>query len=659
MRFPFTGAHGRHAANSNISSVQRKPGEPAGPGDTKGRGDRRRFAVIGVAAAAVTMVAGFAAWPASADTTTGEIRGDSASAVADSYIVVFKNTMSSANVGSSADGLAKKYGGRVGHKYSQALHGFEVSISEAKAKRLAANPSVSYVQRNRILRVTGTEPNPPSYGLDRIDQHNLPLDNSYTYPNTASGVHAYIIDTGIRFTHQDFGGRATSGIDTVDNDTDATDCNGHGTHVSGTVGGNTFGVAKGVQLVGVRVLDCTGSGTTAGVVAGVDWVTAHAIKPAVANMSLGGGVDATLDAAVANSIASGVTYGIAAGNDSGGDACNASPARVPAAITVGSTTSTDARSSFSNIGTCVDIFAPGSSITSAWFSSDTATNTISGTSMATPHVVGGAALILGANPALTPQQVRDQMVNNATSGVVTNPGTGSPNKLLFVGGTTTPPTNDFSVSVAPTTASGAAGSSATATVSTATTAGSAQTVGLAASGVPSGTTASFSPTSVSSGGSATLTVATTASTPAGTYPITITGSGTGATHTATFTLMVTGGAGGGCTGTNGTDVAIPDAGPAVFSNLTISGCARSASSTSKAEVHIKHTYRGDLQIDLVAPDGTAYRLKSSNPSDGTANVDATFTVNLSSEAANGTWRLKVQDVFAVDSGNIDTWTLTL
>jgi hypothetical protein len=251
-------------------------------------------------------------------------------------------------------------------------------------------------------------------------------------------VHAYIIDTGIRFTHTTFGGRAVSGRDTVDNDNDATDCNGHGTHVAGTVGGSQYGVAKGVALVGVRVLDCNGSGTTAGVVAGVDWVTANAIKPAVANMSLGGGLDTTLDNAVAGSIASGVTYGIAAGN-SNANACNFSPARVPAAITVGATDINDNRASFSNFGTCVDIFAPGVNITSSWLTSDTATNTISGTSMATPHVVGVAALIASANPSFTPQQVRDRMVADATTGVVVNPGTGSPNRLLFVNNGTAPP----------------------------------------------------------------------------------------------------------------------------------------------------------------------------------------------------------------------------
>jgi subtilisin family serine protease len=255
-------------------------------------------------------------------------------------------------------------------------------------------------------------------------------------------VTAYIIDTGIRLSHEQFGGRAVSGFDAVDGGS-ADDCNGHGTHVAGTVGGTTYGVAKSVRLVAVRVLGCNGSGSTSGVIAGIDWVTGnHATgAPAVANMSLGGGASTALDNAVNASINDGVTYAIAAGN-SNANACNTSPARVPNAITVGATTSSDARSSFSNYGTCLDVFAPGSSITSAWHTSNSATNTISGTSMAAPHVAGVAALALGAVPSDTPAAVRTKIVNSATQGVVGNPGSGSPNLLLYsplTPGTTPPP----------------------------------------------------------------------------------------------------------------------------------------------------------------------------------------------------------------------------
>jgi len=244
-------------------------------------------------------------------------------------------------------------------------------------------------------------------------------------------VTAYIIDTGIRMSHTQFGGRASSGYDFVDNDSNANDCHGHGTHVAGTVGGSTYGVAKGVTLKAVRVLDCSGSGTNSGVIAGINWVTSNhaAGAKAVANMSLGGSVSTSLDSAVSASIADGVVYAIAAGN-SNRSACNSSPARVSSAITVGATTSTDARASYSNYGSCLDLFAPGSSITSSWYSSDTATNTISGTSMATPHVAGVAALYLQGHTA-TPQQVRDAIVAAATSGVVSNRMPGSPNKLLY------------------------------------------------------------------------------------------------------------------------------------------------------------------------------------------------------------------------------------
>ena len=510
---------------------------------------------IGTVAAVLSAIVGFGT-PAVAAPLTGDIRqAGSATAIAGSYIVVLKDG-SVATVRAKAASLADKYDGAVNEVYGKALRGFETTMSEKAAKRLAADPAVAYVEQNQVMKLADTQTG-ATWGLDRIDQASLPLSTTYTYPNTASGVHAYIIDTGILTTHSQFGGRAVSGYDFVDSDSNATDCNGHGTHVAGTVGGSTYGVAKAVQLVAVRVLDCEGSGTTAGVISGINWVTSNAIKPAVANMSLGGGTSTTLDTAVSNSIAAGITYGIAGGNDNA-SACNYSPARVTAAITVGATTSADARASYSNYGSCLDIFAPGSSITSAWYSSTTATNTISGTSMATPHVVGVAALVLQANPSYTPAQVASYLTSNAVSGKVTSPGTSSPNLLLQV-----------------------------------------------------------------------------------------VNSDDGGEEPAS------------CTGTNGTDVAIPDAGSAVTSSITISGCGRSASSASTVYVNIVHTYRGDLVVTLVAPDGSTYALKSSSSSDSTDNVDTTYSADLSSEAADGTWSLRVQDVYSADTGTINTWTLTV
>lgn len=380
-----------------------------------------------VATAAIVTMALTAA-PATA--ATGEVLGlDAPGAIKDSYIVVLEQ-------GSRADALTAKYRITVEHSYRHALQGFAGRMSERDARRLAAEPGVSHVEQNREVHLLGTQTNPPSWGLNRIDQRNLPLDTGYTYPNTASNVTAYIIDTGIRTTHTDFGGRAVWGTNTVGGSN--TDCHGHGTHVAGTVGGAAYGVAKGVRLVAVKVLDCAGSGSFAAVAAGIDWVTGnHTSGPAVANMSLGGtGSNATMENAVRNSIADGVVYAIASGNSSS-DACGFTPARVAEAITVNASDSNDARASFSNYGTCSDIFAPGVAITSAWSSSDSATNTISGTSMASPHVAGGAALILSGSPGLTPAQVASTMFTNSTPNKITNPGSGSPNRLLFVntGGT--------------------------------------------------------------------------------------------------------------------------------------------------------------------------------------------------------------------------------
>ncbi len=617
---------------------------------------RRRIAGIGLAVLATVAVAAMGS-PAQAAPVTGAIlNAGAADAVPGSYIVVLRDgTLTPAGVDAKARDLATRHKGAVARTYGSALRGFESRMSVADARALAGDPAVLYVEQNRYVHADATQANPPSWGLDRIDQRNLPLNSSYTYPNTGSGVKAYIVDTGIRRTHTDFGGRAIVGFDAVTAGGTADDCNGHGTHVSGTVGGSSYGVAKGVTLVAVRVLDCAGSGTNAGVIAGVDWVTSDHLagQLAVANMSLGGGFNQALNDAVTRAITDGVSFAVAAGN-SNANACSSSPSSTPAAITVGATDSADARASFSNFGTCLDIFAPGVNITSAWNTSNTATNTISGTSMASPHVAGAAALVVSANPSFTPAQVRNKLVADATAGVVTNPGTGSPNALLFVGNIAAP-TQDFSVSVSPAAGATNAGGSLSATVATATTAGAAQTVSFSASGLPAGATASFAPASVTSGGSSTLTIATAASTPAGTFTVTITGTGSTGTHTAAYALTINGAPG--CTQTNSTPVPIPDL-STINSTVTISGCAGNASATSTVAVNITHTWSGDLVVSLVAPDGSVYVL-SNRLGGSTDNIVKTFTVNLSTVVRNGTWTLRVQDAAAADVGTLNTWTLTV
>lgn len=362
------------------------------------------------------------------------------------YIIAFRSDV--ADPSGLARQLVAQHGGTLHFTYQYALKGFAASFPASAVAALSRNPHVAYIESDQVMRAIGVESPTPSWGLDRVDQRTG-LDNSYSYVTSASGVFAYIIDTGIEFAHVDFGGRATSGYDFVSNDASADDCNGHGTHVAGTVGGASYGIAKGVSLVAVRVLDCNGSGTTSGVIAGIDWVTQHHAAQAVANMSLGGGFSQSLNDAVTNSITSGVTYGVAAGNGNffgiPQDACNSSPASTPAAITVGATDKTDHEASFSNYGSCVDLLAPGVGITSAWYTTTTASNTISGTSMATPHVVGAAALYLAAHPTATPAQVASTLTSGATSGTITLNSTtrGTPNLLLYtlVDGTPPPPTN--------------------------------------------------------------------------------------------------------------------------------------------------------------------------------------------------------------------------
>lgn len=328
--------------------------------------------------------------------------------------------------------------------FQRTLRGGLFNMSESEALALADDPRVSYVEEDREIRLQAVQSAAP-WGLDRLDQDNLPLDRRYEYEGGAQNVRAYVIDTGINIEHAEFEGRASHGYDSIDDDNLATDCNGHGTHVAGSIGGRTFGVAKDVKIVGVRVLDCRGSGSISSVIRGIEWVTANHIAPAVANMSLGGGASQAIDDAVRASIQSGVTYVVAAGNESR-DACLGSPARVPLAITVGSTTSQDARSSFSNFGACVDIFAPGSDIPSAWYNSNTATQTISGTSMASPHVAGAVARLLAQAPSFTVAEVTARILENARFGRITGVGSGSPNRLLstsflaFGEGNSPPPT---------------------------------------------------------------------------------------------------------------------------------------------------------------------------------------------------------------------------
>ncbi|MFD9846594.1 S8 family peptidase [Streptomyces parvus] len=516
---------------------------------------RRRLAAATVIATAAAVALATAALPATAVERAPEgviLNADAPGTISDSYIVTLKDSAAKSD---SAKGkaLAKKYGASIERTYRSALNGYAVEATAAEAKKFAADPAVASVSQNRTFTVSATQTNPPSWGLDRIDQRSLPLDQRYTYPDKAGeGVTAYVIDTGVRISHSDFGGRAFNGYDAIDNDNVAQDGHGHGTHVAGTVAGTAHGVAKKAKIVGVRVLNNQGSGTTAQVVAGIDWVTANAVKPAVANMSLGGGADAVLDAAVQRSIDSGITYAVAAGNEST-NASTKSPARVADAITVGSTTNTDARSSFSNYGAVVDIFAPGSSITSTWSTSDTATNTISGTSMASPHVAGAAAIYLADNPGSTPAQVSAGLVAAATTGVVGNPGSGSPNRLLHVGpgGTTPPPGDRFE---------------------------------------------------------------------------------------------------------NTTGYAIND-NATVESPVTVTGITGNAPAALQVPVNISHTYIGDLKIDLVAPDGSVYNLKAYGSGGSSDNVVTTYTVNASSETANGTWKLRVSDNARYDTGRINSWAL--
>jgi subtilisin family serine protease len=410
------------------------------------------LAVVGTALAGTATSAGAApAQDAAAlRPTTGAVASPAAGTRP--YIVSF---VAGSNAQAEA-ALVRRMGGDVEYTYTNVMAGVAVDLTSRELAMLKANPRVASIVEDTPVRAFDTQQSPPAWGLDRIDQATLPLNGSFTYPGSAgAGVVIYVVDTGLRSDHVEFAGRVAPGFSIINDGIGTGDCDGHGTHVAGTAAGSSFGVAKKATVVPVRVLDCNGSGSLSGVIAGLDWIVEnHTTGPAVANLSLGGGASAMLDLAVNRVVDDGVTVVAAAGN-SNSDACSASPGRTPAALTVGATTTSDSRASYSNVGSCLDLFAPGSGIVSSWNTSSTATATLSGTSMAAPHVAGAAALIAGQNPTWTPAQVSAQVITSATTGVVGAAGASSPNRMLLVPATAsnppTPPTTVPPTTVPPTT----------------------------------------------------------------------------------------------------------------------------------------------------------------------------------------------------------------
>ncbi len=627
-----------------------------------------RAAMLSVAAATALATMTI---PASAEPTI--LGAGAPGAIKDRYIVKFKDNRSSATA------VTGRHGGRVRHPLA-IINGYSAEMNEAQAKAVAGDPSVASVEQAYRVTIQDTQNNPPNWGDDRIDQRDLPLNSAFNYPaNPGQGAHVYVLDTGINANHVDFTGRIAAGYDFVDNDASPTDCHGHGTHVAGTAAGTSYGIAKKATVHAVRVLDCQGSGANDDIIAAINWVKNNAVKPAVINYSIGCQQrcsDATMDNAVKSLIASGIQFVQAAGNSTD-DACYYSPQLVPEAITVGNSNRTDNRSSSSNYGACLDLFAPGENIVSASYSSNTGSATMTGTSMASPHVAGAVAVYLGQNPSASPAAARDALVNNATTGKLSGIGS-SANRLLytaFMNGTTPPPSgcsgtndtdyviNDNATAESPVTLDakcGTASATATVDVNIPHTYIGDLIVSLIA---PDGTAYVLHN---KAGGDAdnlvqTYTVNLSSEAAAGTWKLRaqdVEVNDTGRIDTWTLKSGAPTGGGTTCaTLSNGTDVAIAD-NTTVESPVT-STCTGNASATSSVDVSILHTWRGDLVIDLIAPDGTAYRVKNADAKDAADNVTGRTTLDLSSESRSGTWKLRVQDVAANDIGTIDTWSLTL